>query len=115
MEYRESGFALNNLADTEIPVSVKINVTGIAPPPGVVLQGGNEIDCDWWCQTPMWFRVFVIILAILVLCCICGLCATSCCVVKEMLDEDKEQKEDREALRKEREAEEEEEEQRRRY
>jgi len=105
MEYIDESFALNGLADFDIPVDLTFLVKRVAPPPGAVLgvPGAEAIrkQCNphWWCQYPDWFKIIMIVLILLVFCCCCAMCLTLPCMVREVMADDREREERRQFIK----------------
>eukprot|EP00980_Cylindrotheca_fusiformis_P030863 scaffold25535_cov117-Cylindrotheca_fusiformis.AAC.6 len=97
MEYVDETFSLNGVAASGLELDMQFVVRTVAAPPGKFLGDGD--NCNWWCQSPDWFKWLIIIFLLIVLCCCCVLCLTCPCVVKEMIDEDRDRKARREFVK----------------
>jgi len=104
MEYIDQSFALNGLADFDIPVGLTFLVKRVAPPPGTILgtpdaEVTKQCNPHWWCQYPDWFKILMIILILLLLCCCCIMCFTIPCMLRELGEDDREREERRQFVR----------------
>lgn len=95
LEFKDTSFALGGVAGAGIAFNLNITIQTESPPPGIELDEDPDAG-NFWTNAPLWFRILIIVMGVVIICCICGLCFSGFYVLKDVADEDKARKKRRE-------------------